>query len=199
MTTIEGSLAAAVKVLQRLGARHAVVGGLAVSARTDPRFTRDVDLAVSVRSDAEAERIVAELQASGYRAIALVEQEATRRLATARLSTRTPSAAGIVVDLLFASSGIEPEVVAAATSIELFPSVHVPVARTGHLIALKLLARDDLRRPQDALDLHALLRDAPAEELQLAREAIALIEARGFQRGKNLMNELERALSEIAS
>ena len=33
----------------------ALIGGLAVSARSEPRFTRDADFAVSVGSDAEAE------------------------------------------------------------------------------------------------------------------------------------------------
>ena len=33
----------------------AVVGGLAVSARTEPRFTRDVDVAVAVANEAAAE------------------------------------------------------------------------------------------------------------------------------------------------
>ena len=37
--------------------RLALVGGLAVSARAEPRFTRDVDLAVAVVSDDEAERL----------------------------------------------------------------------------------------------------------------------------------------------
>jgi len=36
----------------------ALVGGLAVSARTEPRFTRDLDFAIAVENDAEAESIV---------------------------------------------------------------------------------------------------------------------------------------------
>jgi hypothetical protein len=35
----------------------AMLGGLAVSIRTEPRFTRDVDLAVAVAADDEAERL----------------------------------------------------------------------------------------------------------------------------------------------
>ncbi len=33
----------------------ALVGGLAVSARSEPRFTRDIDLAVAVDGDQQAE------------------------------------------------------------------------------------------------------------------------------------------------
>lgn len=43
------------------------------------------------------------------------------------------------MDLLFASSGIEHEIVAAADPLEVLPDLTVPVARTGHLIALKPL------------------------------------------------------------
>jgi len=52
-----------------------------------------------------------------------------------------------VIDLLFASSGIEPEVVADAEPIELLPDLTMGVARTGHLLALKVLSRDDVSRP----------------------------------------------------
>jgi hypothetical protein len=47
----------------RAGVRCALVGGLAVSARTEPRFTRDADLAVAVASDAEAESLIRALYA----------------------------------------------------------------------------------------------------------------------------------------
>jgi hypothetical protein len=60
------------------------------------------------------------------------------------------------------------------------------VARTGHLIALKLLARDDETRPQDAGDLRALAAVADAEDLRLAEDAVALIEARGYHRDRDL-------------
>lgn len=41
----------------------ALVGGLAVSVRTEPRFTRDIDFAMAVADDDEAEAIVYSLQA----------------------------------------------------------------------------------------------------------------------------------------
>ena len=63
---------------------------------------------------------------------------------------------GIVLDLLFASSGIEPELVAAAEPLEVWPALCVPVPRVGHLLALKVLARDDVRRPQDLADIRSL-------------------------------------------
>ena len=68
------------------------------------------------------------------------------------------------------------------------------VARTGHLIALKVLSRDDVTRPQDLGDLRALLRVAPPAELARARDSLALIAARGYHRGRELMSEMNTLL-----
>lgn len=35
----------------------ALVGGLAISARIEPRFTRDLDIAIAVENDARAEEV----------------------------------------------------------------------------------------------------------------------------------------------
>jgi predicted nucleotidyltransferase len=182
---VEDSLRRAAADLQATRCRWALVGGLAVSARAEPRLTRDVDLAVAVRSDDEAEHLVLELRQRGYGVVAIVEQTAVARLATARLSA--PDAAGVLVDLLFASSGIEPEIVNRAEPIEIVPGLTVPLARTGHLLALKLLARDDRSRPQDADDLRALLEVASAADRAEARMALQLIESRGFSRDRDLI------------
>lgn len=48
--------------LARLGRSFAVIGGLAVSARTEPRFTRDIDFAVVVATDRDAEKLARDLQ-----------------------------------------------------------------------------------------------------------------------------------------
>jgi hypothetical protein len=46
-------------------------------------------------------------------------------------------------------------------------------------------------RPQDLVDLRALLRVATAAELTRARDSLALIEARGYHRGRTLLSELD--------
>jgi hypothetical protein len=99
-----------------------------------------------------------------------------------------------VIDLLFASSGIEPEVVADAEPIELLPDLTMGVARTGHLLALKVLSRDDVSRPQHLVDLRALLGVASPAELGRARDSLALIAARGYHRGRELMSEINTLL-----
>lgn len=185
------ALAQILSRLETRGARAAVLGGLAVSAWTEPRFTRDVDVAVAVETDADAERIVRELCGVGYRLLAAVEQTAKGRLATARLLPPGESEEGVVVDLLFASSGIEPEIVAAASRIDIGAGTSVCVARVGHLVALKLLAHDAVTRPQDGLDLRSLKAVLDPEEQQRARSACELITQRGYHRGRDLLGLLD--------
>jgi hypothetical protein len=177
------------------GTRWAVVGGLAVSTRTAPRFTQDVDLAVAVSSDVEAERLVSSLARDAFQITAVVEQTATGRLATARLSRSGGDPDDAVVDLLFASSGIEPDIVAAAETVEVFPGLSAPIAQIGHLIALKLLARDDETRPQDLIDLRALLSEATLSDLALARDSLTLIAERGYDRGRDLQADFDALLA----
>ena len=116
----------------------------------------------------------------------MVEQDAVGRLATVRLS-RSIEPVAPVVDLLFASSGIESEVVADADALDILPAFTVPVATVGHLIALKVLSRDDKNRPQDHADLAALVRVASTVELARARDALVLITTRGYHRRKDLL------------
>lgn len=187
---IEAALRGIVTALERGGKRFALVGGLAVSARAEPRFTRDIDLAVAVVDDVEAEGLVHKLSGSGYAVLATVEQTATHRLATVRLGTQGSTDKGVVVDILFASSGIESEVVDSATPVEIVPQLMLPIATVGHLIALKILSVKP-ERPQDAADLRALGTVAAQEDLDVARASLDLIERRGFSRGRNLRERFE--------
>jgi hypothetical protein len=187
---LESALRQIVAELNEARVSFALVGGLAVSIRTEPRFTRDADLAVAVANDAEAESLVRHLTTLDYRVAAIVEQDAVGRLATVRLSRASQKKAP-VIDLLFASSGIEPEIVTEAEPLELVSDLALGVARTGHLIALKVLARDDVRRPLDLADLRALLKIGSDVELTRARDALTLIAARGYHRGRNLIAEFD--------
>ncbi len=194
MTSLEAALRKINTDLTRAHVPFALIGGLAVSVRTEPRFTRDADLAVALATDAEAEALIHTLRSRGYGIEAVLEQHAVGRLATVRL-TLSGEPQAPVVDLLFASSGIESEVVADAEPIDLLPHVRIGVARTGHLIALKVLSRDDVGRPQDLVDLRALLRVASPAEIVRAQRSLALIAARGYHRGRDLAAELNRLLA----
>jgi hypothetical protein len=127
------------------------------------------------------------------RGYSVVEHEKRQRLATIRLIS--PVSGGVLVDLLFASSGIEAEIVEASEPLEILPGLVVPVARAAHLVVLKLLARDDDTRPQDAIDLRALRPTlTPADHAEVRRLA-ALVTARGFHRDRDLMALAEEYLA----
>jgi hypothetical protein len=142
-TPVEAALRRAVADLNALKARWALIGGLAISVRSIPRFTKVLDF---------------------------------------------------VVDLLFASSGIESEVVAGATRLEVLPQLTAPVASTGHLIALKVLAG----RNQDLTDLEALIPGASAADLDVARSAVKLIQQRGFNREQDVVAELDKLIADMS-
>ncbi len=147
-----------------------------------------------MEDDQAAESLVRHLRTRGYVILAIAEQEAVGRLATVRLTPPNEPETGVVVDLLFASSGIEAEIVGAAEDIELVEGLAMPVARIGHLIALKVLSRDDERRPQDLADLRVLLKAAAPEEITMARESLELVRVRGYNRNIDLLSSFERLL-----
>ena len=183
---LDDALRAIATELHRLRRRFALVGGLAVSVRGEVRFTRDVDLAVGVEDDPDAEQLVRDLGERGYRVVAVVEQDAVGRLATVRLV----DPAGVKVDLLFASSGLEAEVVARAEVIE---SIYgdLPVARSEELVALKVLSVVD-ERLQDRIDLRSLV--ALGVDLDVVRANLKLIMQRGYARGQDLPAKLAAEL-----
>jgi hypothetical protein len=74
MQSVDAVLMQAAEGLDAMGARWAVIRGLAVAFRAEPRFTKDVDVAVAVADDKEAEGIVSRLQVRGYALASLVER-----------------------------------------------------------------------------------------------------------------------------
>jgi hypothetical protein len=173
----------------------ALVGGFAVAVHGEPRTTRDVDIVLALAGEAEAEAAVLGLRLRGYRdhPDGAVMEQPDGRLATVRLISPVEGESGIVVDLLFASSGLEPEIVATAKALETLPGVMVPVVGAGYLLAMKVLAG----RPKDIEDIRGILEYIEPEELRLAREALDVITQRGFHRGRNLQEELTRLVASM--
>jgi predicted nucleotidyltransferase len=191
VSDLEQSLRDVVSALNRCRASFALVGGLAVAVRAEPRLTRDADLAVAVANDDEAQALVHNLRSDGYEPFAAVEHERVSRLATVRLG-RPGSERSVVTDLLFASSGIEREIVASAEPIEVLPGLTLPVAQVGHLIVMKLLARDDRHRPADADDLQGLRAVADEHDWETAYAGARLVIDRGFDRDRDLIAAIEQ-------
>lgn len=193
MTPLGAALRSISGSLIRESAAFALVGGLAVSARTEPRFTRDIDLAVASATDAAAEDLVRRLLQDGWTIDAITEQDAVGRLATVRLQPPRDVGTAAVIDLLFASSGIEAELVRDAELLEVLPDVVVPVATVAGLMVLKALAAGPAR-PQDDVDLAALIAVATARDRNGARQLAELVVERGFHRDRDLVAELTQRL-----
>lgn len=184
------------QTLKTLGVESALVGGLAVSMRSRERFTRDIDFAVAIASDQQAEQLGLAMQRLGYRLIMVLEQEAKGVISTLRFQHPDDKDDQPSIDLLCGSTGIEAEIVAGST-IEAISAEHsVPVASTPHLIAMKVLSVNE-NRDQDRGDLRALFAVATKAEIELARESVKLVVERGFSREKDLLSEFERLLEEL--
>jgi Nucleotidyl transferase AbiEii toxin, Type IV TA system len=192
--TIEVALEDITRHLRRLKRPFALVGGLAVSQRAEPRFTRDVDLAIVAARDADVEWLVQELRLVGYAPVTVVEHIDRKRLSTVRLASRS----GIVVDLIAATSGIEDDVVARATPVVVGDLGELPVARAEELLAMKVLSMSD-RRPQDRIDAVSLVLVNEALDLDDVRANLATITARGFNRDQDLLAKLEALLASVRS
>lgn len=192
MSGIFQVLALASETLEEFGASFALVGGLAVSVRVDPRFTKDVDLAVSVESDAQAEAVIHFMvRSAGFSILATLEQTATGRLATIRMQPPDPHSE-IIVDLLFASSGIEAEVVAHAERLEIAPGFSLPVASPSSLVAMKLISADPLRRSNDIADLQGLAKLLSEKgQMEHLLQLLESIRERGAHRSRDLQKALE--------
>lgn len=182
MISLFEALAEIDKDLRQLRVRWALLGGLAVSIRSEPRTTKDLDLAIAVTSNREAERIVGDFMARGYQMLhEPFERTDMDRMSTVRLVASLKQGR-VIVDFLFASSGIEPEIVDSAEYIDVLPGIALPVITMGHLLAVKSHAA----RPKDLVDLQALLRFASDQDLQEARNALELIMRREFHEGRDL-------------
>jgi hypothetical protein len=195
VTPTDLALKRAAADLRSIGAAFALVGGMAVSARTKPRFTDDVDFAIVVPHDSQAEKIAHALLTRGYRVAIQLEDEAADRMATLRLVPPgfDDSRTAPIVDLLFATTGIEKEVVEAATPLQAAPGVTVPTARVEHLLAMKILSVKE-RRFQDEADIQALIEEATPEQVAAVRKLVQLIIDRGYHRNRDLHQQLSDRL-----
>jgi len=150
-------------LLDALACPAMVVGGLAVAARGEPRFTRDADVTIVV-PDAALPGVVSRAADAGFRALA------GDPVAFARSHGVIPCeriADGWRVDLILAMSPYEEAAVARAT-LERAEDVLLPIATAEDLVVLKLLAG----RPQDLDDVRSVVARAGAA---LDRTAIRLV------------------------
>ena len=175
--------------------KYALVGGLAVSFRALERATKDIDVAIATTDDTEAENIILSLQSLGFHPATLLENKKQKRISTVRLlSAEFP---GVYLDLLFATSGIEPEVVESAEPVEVLPEVIVQLATRPSLLAMKVLSSTSKHRRQDLLDIDNLFAEATTEEIIHAKKLVSLIQERGFNHQQDLLALFDKLLTEF--
>lgn len=169
---LRGALAFVAGCLESLDRPWALVGALAVAARSEARATLDIDVAVAVDNLADSQWVTSKLREAG-----LTWQS---DLGPAMTSFSVPEGppAGLKLDVLFSLAGIENEVARDAESLEVLPGLELPVAALGDLIALKLLSAEEPEREHDLRDLRTLLVKVASDDIDRARSLIQLLEAR---------------------
>ena len=167
------------KQLGRLDADIARIGGLAVGARTETRFTRGVGLSVAVADDAQAQHLVYEPRKTGNEIGFTLDNERVVRLAMVRSRARIGTVTTALMNLLFCSSGLESEIVQTEVEVHLSQGLRLSVASAAHWLASKLLSNRP-ERPQDAIDIRNPIHCVDEADIQAARSAVRLIAERGF-------------------
>lgn len=138
-----------VKVLREAKRREfirdfALTGALALSALSEPRATRDIDILISLEKE-KIKRLVEWLKYSKeYR---LVKHHTGRPKDRIKDLIEVP-AGSTWIDLIVASSAVEEEAISNSLSISVFTVDKLKIVRPEYLIILKLLAGSE----QDYLD-----------------------------------------------
>ncbi len=112
----------------------ALIGGLAVSVRGEPRSTLDVDLIIDGDVDCGL-RLLKNLDLSVFRPLFAGVEQVVR---TGLLLPLTHLPTGLKVDLALAMSGFEKEAISEATQVDLVIR-SIPVVRAEHLVLMKFI------------------------------------------------------------
>lgn len=142
------TLADAVGFLEAEGVHYALIGGLAVSLRAQPRATVDVDMVIA--ADVERSLQLAEaLEGTCFRPLFDDVAEVVQKAFILPLRHRLTN---VKVDLALGLSGFEQQAVARAERLALAGTT-VSVATAEDLLVMKVLAG----RPQDDQDVRGLV------------------------------------------
>lgn len=176
--------------LNQSGVAWCLVGGLGTSVYVEPRTTKDIDVVVSVPDEQQADNLKDLLLTKGYTNPQLLMHTIPTRRMGWRVFIPPSREASIPLDILVSACGIEQDIVANSSTIEILPGLSLPVASLGHLIAMKVLSQNSFERLQDRVDLLALLRSANQQDRNMVERSLKEIANRGFSEGRNLVAEL---------
>lgn len=142
------TLADALSWLNREQCAVAVIGGLAVALRGQPRMTVDVDVMIAADVDA-ALALVAGLERSPFEPLFAGVDEVVRRAFILPLRHRRT---GVRLDVAVGMSGFERQALERAQLVPL-GGLDVPVVAVEDLLVMKALAG----RPQDEQDIRGIV------------------------------------------
>jgi hypothetical protein len=139
-----GDLATLSRMLERQAVEYALIGGHAVNAWVEPRFTADVDIVVAAGSD-DLDRLKGILADEGFDVI----REHGGELPSGPDFVRLESASSpLIIEVQAAKTRFQGEVIRRATS----DTDGMRIATVEDLIVMKLIAD----RPKDQIDLLGL-------------------------------------------
>ena len=173
---------------QGKGWEACVIGGLAVQAWGEPRFTMDVDVSLLAGVGREEEFLDAWLEKFASR----IPQGREFALENRVLLLRGPE--GIGVDVALGCLPFEEQAIRRAVEVELEPGARVRVCRPEDLVVMKAFAD----RPQDWLDVRGILirqKNRPLDWSHIRRQLKPLARAKEkpelVERLESLRKELE--------
>jgi len=176
--------------LHQSGVSWCLVGGLGTSVYVEPRTTKDIDVAISVSGEEQANSLKDFLLTRGYSNPQLLMHVSPTRRMGWRVFIPSSHEACVPLDILVLACGIEREIVAHARTIEILPGLSLPVASLAHLIAMKVLSQNSSDRLQDRVDLFALLKSATASDRIIIESALVEMSKLEIANGRDLVAEL---------
>ena len=151
MSDLDHALSALSSWLSQNGIPHMVIGGFAVTVWGEPRFTRDLDVTISVPADEMPDTI----QSISSRFASLAADPLKFASDTRVLPIMVES---VPVDLIFAALPYEDDAIARARPI-LVNNQNVPICSPEDLILHKIVSQ----RPRDHEDIEGVFRYRHAE------------------------------------
>jgi len=146
--------------LDAIGARFVIVGGIAVSFLSRPRFTQDIDALVIL---SEAEWAGAMAIAANYGIVPRIE-DALNFARDARVLLLRHSQSAIDIDLIVGGLSFEQSAVDHG-QVHSIAGVEVRLPRVEDLLVMKAVAH----RPQDMRDIDGLLAAHPQANIESVR------------------------------
>lgn len=134
--------------LTEQGLAYAIIGGIAVQKWSEPRFTRDVDLAVAAPLDTGSAPLV-QLITERFRSRSADPLEMARRTRMVLITASN----GVNVDISLALPGYEDQLFARAVNYKIAPGKHIRLCSAEDLIIHKAIAG----RPQDVSDIQGVV------------------------------------------